>query len=599
MSDKLGVKLGLEGEKDFKKALADINSSFKVLGSEMKLAQSQFGKNDNSVSALTAKNEVLNKQITQQKEKVEVLKNALDNASKSFGETDKRTQNWQTKLNNAQAELNNMERELDGNKKALNDAANAMDNAGDNADKLADDMEDVGEETENSSGHFEKFGSVVKTIGAAAAASIAAIGAAAVAAGKEIVSMVNDTAAAGDEIDKASQAAGMGSTAFQEWSYVLDRNGASADSLSTWMKKLNNNVDDAAGGSATAVEKFSRLGISIEDLQNKSREDVFAEVIAGLQNMDNESERAAVANDLLGGSATDLGALLNSTAEDTNALRQNAHDLGLVMSEDAVKASANYEDALTDLKGAFTGVKNSISSELLPGFTDVMHGLTGLITGEENAAETLKSGMSDIIDSVSSAVPKFLDLISNVISSVSASAPEIITSLVSGITDNLPMLITAAQQILSALIDGIIQALPALTDGAVQLILALTNGIVENLPAITEAAVQMIVTLAAGLGEALPELIPAIVQCIVTIVQTLLDNMDQILEAALLLIQGLSDGIIAALPVLIDALPQIIQSIVEFVINNLPLILDTAVQIMLAIIEGLLQTLPQLVEIIP
>lgn len=247
----------------------------------------------------------------------------------------------------------------------------------------------------------------------------------------------------------------------------------------------------------------------------------------------------------------------------------------------------------------YPGVKNSISSELLPGFTDVMHGLTGLITGEENAADTLKNGMSDIIDSVSSAVPKFLDLISNVISSLSASAPEIISSLVSGITDNLPMLITAAQQILSALIDGIIQALPALTDGAVQLILALTNGIVENLPAITEAAVQMIVTLAAGLGEALPELIPAIVQCIVTIVQTLIENMDQILEAALLLIQGLADGIIQALPVLIDALPRIIQSIVEFVINNLPLILDTAVQIMLAMIEGLLQTLPQLVEIIP
>ncbi len=372
-----------------------------------------------------------------------------------------------------------MERELDGNKKALNDAANAMDNAGDNADKLADDMEDVGEETDESSNHFEKFGSVVKTIGAAAAASIAAIGAAAVAAGKKIVSMVNDTAAAGDEIDKASQAAGMGSTAFQEWSYVLDRNGASADSLSTWMKKLNNNVDDAVGGSATAVEKFSRLGISIEDLQNKSREDVFAEVIAGLQNMDNESERAAVANDLLGGSATDLGALLNSTAEDTDALRQNAHDLGLVMSEDAVKASANYEDALTDLKGAFTGVKNSISSELLRHYGRNARTYR-FITGEENAADTLKNGMSDIIESVSSAVPKFLDLLSNIISSVSASAPEIITSLVSGITDNLPMLITAAQQILSALIDGIIQALPALTDGAIQLILALTNGIVRT-----------------------------------------------------------------------------------------------------------------------
>ena len=69
----LGVKLGVEGEREFKKALADINASFKVLGSEMKLVESQFDKQDNSVTALAARNEVLNKQIAQQAEKVEVL----------------------------------------------------------------------------------------------------------------------------------------------------------------------------------------------------------------------------------------------------------------------------------------------------------------------------------------------------------------------------------------------------------------------------------------------------------------------------------------------------------------------------------------------
>ena len=67
MADDFGLKIGLEGEKEFKKALSEINQSFKVLGSEMKVVQSQFDKNDNSVEALTARNQVLNKEIEAQK----------------------------------------------------------------------------------------------------------------------------------------------------------------------------------------------------------------------------------------------------------------------------------------------------------------------------------------------------------------------------------------------------------------------------------------------------------------------------------------------------------------------------------------------------
>ena len=63
MADSFGLKIGLEGEKEFKTALADINQSFKVLGSEMKLATSQFDKNDKSVEALAARNKVLRKEI--------------------------------------------------------------------------------------------------------------------------------------------------------------------------------------------------------------------------------------------------------------------------------------------------------------------------------------------------------------------------------------------------------------------------------------------------------------------------------------------------------------------------------------------------------
>ena len=110
MADDFGLRIGVEGEKEFKKALAEINQSFKVLGSEMKLVSSQFDKNDSSVQALSARNTVLNKEIDAQRQKVETLRSALQNAAESFGENDRRTQNWQIQLNNAEAALNGMER---------------------------------------------------------------------------------------------------------------------------------------------------------------------------------------------------------------------------------------------------------------------------------------------------------------------------------------------------------------------------------------------------------------------------------------------------------------------------------------------------------
>ena len=158
MADSFGLKIGLEGEKEFKKALADINQSFKVLGSEMKLATSQFDKNDKSVEALAARNKVLRKEIDEQTTKIDTLRKALQNAATSFGENDRRTQNWQIQLNNAEAALNDMNRELDENEKAIKDGGKAA---------------------EESGSKFEGFGKVLKTVGVALGAIAVAAGAAA------------------------------------------------------------------------------------------------------------------------------------------------------------------------------------------------------------------------------------------------------------------------------------------------------------------------------------------------------------------------------------------------------------------------------------
>lgn len=124
MADNFGLKIGIEGEKEFKNSLREINQNFKVLGSEMNLVTSQFDKQDKSIQAVTARNEVLNKEIDAQKDKITTLESALKNAAESFGENDKRTQAWQVQLNNANADLNKMEKELE-------ESADSADNLGD------------------------------------------------------------------------------------------------------------------------------------------------------------------------------------------------------------------------------------------------------------------------------------------------------------------------------------------------------------------------------------------------------------------------------------------------------------------------------------
>ena len=187
MADDFGLKIGLEGEKEFKKALSEINQSFKVLGSEMKVVQSQFDKNDSSVEALTARNQVLNKEIEAQKQKIETLRSALANASESFGENDRRTQQWQIQLNNATAALNDMERELDRNNAALDDAEREMDDVADSADDMSEELDDAGDSAEKNKGKFESLGSVLKGVGVAMGAVVTAAAAAAVSLGKAVV----------------------------------------------------------------------------------------------------------------------------------------------------------------------------------------------------------------------------------------------------------------------------------------------------------------------------------------------------------------------------------------------------------------------------
>lgn len=132
---KIGAKIALDGEREYKQAIKDIAKEQSVLRSEMKLVASQFADNSKSAQALTETNDVLARQIETQKNKIELLKSALEAANTEYGEGSTQSQNWQIQLNNAQVQLNDMNRALDANTKAL--------------DEMAENTDDTESETED------------------------------------------------------------------------------------------------------------------------------------------------------------------------------------------------------------------------------------------------------------------------------------------------------------------------------------------------------------------------------------------------------------------------------------------------------------------
>lgn len=395
-----------------------------------------------------------------------------------------------------------------------------------------------------------------------AAKSVGALTTATGALGAGFVKASGDVAAYGDNIDKMSQKMGMSAEAYQEWDAVMQHSGTSMETLKASMKTL-------ANAAQTGSDAFDKLGISQEEIANMSQEELFSATITALQNIDDETQRTYLAGKTLGRGATELGALLNTSAEDTQAMKDRVHELGGVMSDEAVKAAAAYQDSLQDLQTALTGLKNNLVSEMLPAVTTVMDGLGNVFSGDyETGTAQIEEG---------------------------------IDNLISKITDIIPKVMKIGGSILESLGQSILQNLPKLSQTALEIILQLVQGIVEQLPTIADTASQILQVLITGITQALPTLIPAAVQAIVTLVQTLVspDSLTLIIDAALQLIMGLAQGIIEALPILIEALPEIIRTIVTVLLDSIPTILETAGQLIEALTTGLIDALPMLIGMLP
>ena len=600
MADNFGLKIGLEGEKEFKKALADINQSFKVLGSEMKVVQSQFDKNDDSVEALTARNQVLGKEIDAQKKKIETLRKALENASTSFGENDRRTQQWQIQLNNAQAALNNMERELDQNQRAIDSMGDEMRDAAQQTDKFGDEIDDAADKTDKASGKLEKVGSVLKGLAVTAGAAVAAAGAALAGLTKSFLDLAESTREYREDqakLDAAFTTAGFtaeqAGEAYTGFYAILGEEDRSVEAVNH-LAKLCSTEEELAQWTDIAAGVWATFGDSlpIEGLTEAANETAKTGTITGqladalnwagvneeafqsaLDGCSSEQERAALITDTLNG-------LYQEAAETYKTLNgdvMEAQRAQALLTDAYAQLGAIAEPIMTTLKTMAADVLTA----MIPFVSLMGEGLQGVLNGTAGAAETFAEGISGLVSVLMEKLSTIVPVIGE------------------AILASLPVLLEAGVNIIATLVTGIVNALPQLAAAALSIVLQLVTSLTELAPQLLQAAMQVVATLASGIASALPQLVPTIVQMVVQICQTLIANLPLILDAALQLVTGLAQGILNSLPVLIAALPEIINGIVTFLLNSIPQIIETGIQLLTSLVAALPEIITAIVAAIP
>ena len=409
------------------------------------------------------------------------------------------------------------------------------------------------------SGSFGKsFGKGIGTVAKVGVATIAAIGTATYGTTVALVKGANEVATYGDNIDKMSQKMGLTAQAYQEWDFVMQHSGTSMETMKSSMKTLANAAENGN-------EAFQALGITQEQIASMSQEELFGATIAGLQNVTDDTQRTYLAGKLLGRGATELGALLNMSAEDTEGLKQQLHALGGIMSDEDVKASAAFKDSLTNLQIAGTGLKNSLMMTLVPGLTMVMDGITALATGTPGATAMITQGVEMAVSAFGNMLPKVL---------------EVVNSLAMG-------LLEAAPQIIGNLATGIMQSIPILLPTIMNVVGSLVSTFLELLPQLIQVGLEVIVQLAMGIAQSLPTLIPAAVETILNLVMYLIDNVDLLIDAAIALMVGLTEGVVAAIPILVEKAPEIIIKLAQAIIRAIPKLLQCGVQVITTLGQGI------------
>lgn len=376
------------------------------------------------------------------------------------------------------------------------------DQANDSIQKTDEKASKLGENFLNGVGTVAKWGAAV-VAGATAAAGA-------------LVGVATDAAGAMDAIDKGSAKVGISKTAYQEWSYVLGQNGMDVSKLEVGMKTLVAAMDGAAAGTESAMEKFDALGLSIYDSNGdlKDQETMLQETLYALASMENGTEKARLATELFGKAGVDMMPMLNGGAEGMADLTQRAHELGLVMSDEAVTSGVVLGDTIDDVKQSF----GALGNQLGVGFMPIIQSVLDLILANIPTIQTMFSQLAPVLTGLLEGIlPSLFSLAESLLPVLFDLLDAIIPVVVDIVDAVLPVFISLIEMLLPPFVEIVRSLLPPL----LQMLLPILN-LLEPLLELLQPILDLVVGILSPLAELITGLLTPLISVVTKVIEVAL-----------------------------------------------------------------------------
>ena len=409
----VGAKVVLDGEKEFKEAIARLNQENKVLASEMRKLKAEYMGNTESSEYLTKAGKLLESQLQQQREKVKYLQDQLAAASSAEKQNVDQINKLKIALNNAEAEEFKLKHAIEENTAALQGQGKEMTGLGDAVDKLADKFGiNLPEGATKALNGIQSLSAGTVAAMAATAAAIAA----AVKAVEDLGKITLEVAAQVDEYLTQSAITGVPTAMLQAWDYAAPLIDTDAETIKGAMVKITQAMGDAANGSESAQEKFAALGVSIYDEADgslRSAEEVFYDIVDALSQMQDGTERNALAMELLGKNAQELNPLFNAGSSAIKEYAKEAEAAGYILDEYQIKKLAEVDDEYQKMLLTIEATKRQIAAEFAPAAKEAMELFSDAVqkAGKALVDSGIIDGIGEVMISLSMTVQQVLDLL--------------------------------------------------------------------------------------------------------------------------------------------------------------------------------------------
>lgn len=639
--DQIKTEIAVDGEQEYKKACKEIDASLKAIASEMKVVSATFEGNADSIEAMTAKQDVLNKRLEEQKKKVTEAEAALKKYQDAGQGTSEAAKKMETNLNYARAAMIKTENEIRNLDAGLEEARNA-------SNDFSDGLEDISQEAESTGGALDGLGGKVSSVAGALGTGLKTIGVGVAAIGTAMVAGIGYAVGFADEV-KGAMNDFEASTGIAE----AAANGFEDAMLRIYNNNFGENMDDIAASMATVaqtsgevdptkIEELTQNALMLRDtfgfdIQEQMRavnmlmdqfglsgEEAFNLIAQGAQNgLDKNGDLLDSINEYsvhfksLGLDAEDM---FNSFANGADAGTFSVDKLGDAVKEFGIRVKDESDSTMQAFKDIGLNADETAAAFAAGGeqaakaFDDVTTALFAMDDPlAQNAAGVALFGTmwEDLGVEGMQALTNLNGEIStttDALSKINAVKYDDFGSAMSGLGRVLKtnFVLPIGEEALPALSDFVneLSAGAASANGDISKMSdtfgTALAGLIEDfstiLPQVTDFATEIVLGLVDGLVASLPQITTAAVDMITALVQGLVAALPAIAQAATQILLALIDGLIAALPLLVEGALQIVLALANGIGQALPQLLPKIVEVVVAMVQTLVENIPMLID---